>query len=80
MELTYLNILYIALTLFVVAIWIMLTLILIKLNKILWTVHKVTDLVEKVWLAVWAYKQIPDALKEKIKSFVKKKKNKKTSS
>ncbi len=74
MDAVYLNYLYIALTLFVVVIGVLLALILIKVNKLLATVSKVTNTVEKWIMLVWAYKQIPDAVKEKIKSFMSKKK------
>jgi hypothetical protein len=51
-----------------------LALVLIKVNKLLSTVTKVTNTIEKGIMLVWAYKKIPDWVKEKIKSFMSKKK------
>jgi len=72
MTLEIIDILYITLIIFTTIIGTLLTLVLIRVMKALWMVMEIVDLYNKVKEIIWAYKQIPDVLKEKAKEFMKK--------
>ena len=74
MTLEILDILYITLIIFTSIIWTLLTLVLLRVMKALWMVMEIVDFYNKIKEIIWAYKQIPDVIKEKAKEFMGKEK------
>ena len=74
MELTTLDILYIALTCFVSVIGVLLAIVLFKLSKILSVVSEITGYYNTVKHALATYAKAPEKLKQKIKEVVNSKK------
>lgn len=73
--LTTLDILYIALTSFTAIIGTLLTIVLIRVIKILGPVMEIVGFYNKIKQVLWAYAQIPDMIKDKVKDVVWNKKN-----
>lgn len=71
MELTTLDILYIALTAFVSVIWVLLSIVLFKLIKVLNVAVEITEYYFKIKSIFVAYSSIPQIIKEKVMSILK---------
>ena len=72
MALEVLDILYITLIVFTTIIGTLLTLVLLRVMKAMSMVMEIVDFYEKIKEIIWAYKQIPDVIKEKAKEFMSK--------
>ena len=73
-ELTTLDILYIALTAFVSVIGVLLAIVLVKLIKILWVVQEITDYYYTIKGYFATYAKIPEMIKDKLFEIIKWKK------
>ncbi len=80
MELSILEVLYIALIAFISVVWVLLSIVLMKLIKVLNVAVEISEYYYKIKSILYAYSHIPDIVKEKVKNVAKNNKRKKTKS
>lgn len=72
MDITIMEGLYMALLFFWTLVLILISVVLVKIIKILWPVMELVWLYNRAKQFLWMYSQIPDSIKEKVFSFIKK--------
>lgn len=75
MSLTILELLYIVLIVFISVIWTLLAISLVKVIRILTVVDEITSYYTKIKSILSTYKNVPESIKDKIKSNFKNKKS-----